>query len=93
MLNASTHGANISNMEILGRNIDSSFKIIVRTGKRETKVTSFDEAQNMFYVDVKGKPIENEANIDILKYFKKLLKNPVRIKAGLTSKSKLIEIL
>ena len=62
----------------------------VRTNAPETKITK--EEDNLIYLDVHAKPENNEANIEIIKFFHRLYKKPVTIVAGLTSKKKVIEI-
>ena len=63
--------------------------IKVRTNAPETKITKED---NLIYLDVHAKPENNQANIEIIKFFHRLYKKPVTIVAGLTSKKKILEI-
>lgn len=62
----------------------------VRTNAPETKITK--EENNLIYLDVHAKPENNEANIEIIKFFSRLYKKPVTIIAGLRSKRKVLEI-
>ena len=62
----------------------------VRTNAPETKIIK--EEAGLIYLDVHAKPENNEANIEIIKFFHRLHKKPVTIMAGLTSKKKVLEI-
>ena len=63
--------------------------IKVRTNAPETKIT---KEGDIICLDVHAKPENNEANIEIIKFFHRLHKKPVTIVAGLKSKNKIIEI-
>mgnify|MGYP001578486815 CR=1 FL=1 len=64
--------------------------IKVRTNAPETKITK--EENNLVYIDVHAKPENNQANIEIIKFFSRLYKQPVTIIAGLRSNKKVLEI-
>ncbi|MBR9676139.1 hypothetical protein GOV05_03965 [Candidatus Woesearchaeota archaeon] len=70
----------------------SKFKISVKTNKKETKLTEFDNNKNCFVLEVKAQPIEGRANTEIIKYFKKKNKVNVEIVSGLTSKEKTLRV-
>lgn len=67
-------------------------RILVKTGASETKIKEFDEVKGAWRVDVAARPLENEANIEIVKFFSRLTKKQVRILSGLTSKEKVLLI-
>lgn len=67
-------------------------KILVKTGAIETKLKEFDAEKGAWRVDVAARPLENEANIEIVKFFSRLVKKQVRILSGLTSKEKVLLI-
>jgi uncharacterized protein (TIGR00251 family) len=67
-------------------------RILVKTGVNETKIKEFDESKQVWRVDVAARPLENEANIEIVKFFSRLTKKQVRILSGLTSKEKVLLI-
>jgi uncharacterized protein (TIGR00251 family) len=52
----------------------------------------YDADRDAVRVDVKAKPEDNEANIEIIKFFSKLLKKKVLIKTGLKNKEKILLI-
>ncbi len=64
-------------------------KIIVKTNKEKTRITK--EQDNILYLDVKSQPIDNKANIEILKFLKKHFKTQLKITKGLKSKQKIID--
>lgn len=64
-------------------------KIIVKTNKGKTKITK--EQDNIIYLDVHSPPINNKANIEILKFLKKHFKTSLKITKGLKSKQKIID--
>lgn len=80
-------------MEIQKYLKNNRIKIIVKTSASENKVVSYDEIRNALKVSIAAQPLENKANIEIMKFFSKLLKKKVRIKSGLTSKEKVLEII
>ena len=74
--------------------ISNSFlKIIVKTNSNKTEITGYDEARQAVKVNVHAPPVEGKANLEIIKYFSKLLKRKVEIKSGKTGKEKLLKIL
>lgn len=60
--------------------------IRVRVNKPETKIISFSD--NMYLVDIKEKAQDNKANIEIVKFFSKLVGKRVKIVSGLKSKKR-----
>ena len=66
-------------------------KIIVKTNSKKTQITSYDKIRKAYKVEVKAPPEKNKANIEIEKYFSKLLKQKVKITSGKTSKTKILK--
>jgi len=74
-------------------NIQSKkFKIIVKPNSKENKLLGFDAEKNAYRMEVNAKTEDNKANIEIIKFLSRLLKKKVRIKTGLKSREKIIEI-
>lgn len=71
----------------------NKFKVIVKPNKPENRIRDFDSANNTYNVDIKSKSQENKANIELVKFFTKLLKKKVIINSGLRSKEKILEII
>jgi len=67
-------------------------KIIVKPNSPKTQIKRWDEDRKALIVDVHAKPEDNKANIEIIKYFSKLLKKKVVISSGLKSKEKILKI-
>jgi len=63
-------------------------KVKVKTNKKENKIIKHEY---YYEIHLKSKPIQNQANKELLKLLKTKFKNP-RIAKGLKSKEKIIEI-
>ena len=72
---------------------ESKFKIYVKTNKNQNKLMGFDQEKQAYVLEINAKPIENEANKEIVRFLSKLLKRKVVIKSGLKSKIKYIQVL
>ena len=70
--------------------INNRLKIIVRPNSSENKMIGYDESRKAVKVNIAAKPEENKANMEVIKFFSRLLKKRVKIKYGLTSKEKLL---
>ncbi len=70
--------------------VSKSMKIIVKANAHYNKILGYDQERKVFRVAIKAKPQDNKANIEVVKFFTKLLGRPVRIKTGFTSKEKLL---
>ena len=71
---------------------ESSFKIIVKANSHKNEVMGYDPERAAYRVNIQAKAEDNKANIEIIKFFSKLLKKRVRILTGLKSKEKIIKI-
>ena len=70
---------------------EKTFKVIVKPNSPKSKVVGFDKEREAYRVDIKAKPEQNKANIEVIKFFSKLLKKDVKIIKGLKSKQKVLE--
>ncbi|MGV8150547.1 MAG: DUF167 domain-containing protein [Candidatus Woesearchaeota archaeon] len=66
--------------------------IIVRPNSSRTEIVNWDDSRKALRMNVKAKPEDNEANVEIVKFFTKLLKKKVIIQSGKRSKEKLLKI-
>jgi uncharacterized protein (TIGR00251 family) len=66
-------------------------KVNVKTNKNKQEIEKIDA--NNYIISLKSSPIENKANKELIKLFSKELKLRVKIKKGLKSKEKLLEII
>jgi uncharacterized protein (TIGR00251 family) len=67
-------------------------KILVKPNKKENKIIGFDETKKAVIVEIKAAAEDNKANLEIIKFFSKLLKKEIRIKSGFTNKEKILFI-
>lgn len=77
-------------MNVLDYIKDNKLRIVVKPNSPENKILGYDENKQALKVAIAAKPEENKANIEVVKFFSKLLKKPVKIKSGLTSREKLL---
>lgn len=68
------------------------FKIIVKTNSSKNQIMGYDTDRGAYRVSIKSKPENNRANIEIIKFFSRLLNNKVRIIKGLKNKEKVLKI-
>ena len=66
-------------------------KIIVKANAKKTQLLGYDESRKAFRFEVKAKPEQGKANLEIEKYFSKIFMKPVRIVSGKTSKIKILK--
>lgn len=66
--------------------------ILVKTNSPKTLIVGWDEEKKVLKVNVHAQPIDNAANVEVVKYFSKLLKKKVVIKSGIRSREKLLQI-
>jgi len=79
-------------------NIESYFKnnclkILVKPNSSSNEILGFDEEKQLLKVSINAPADKNKANLEVIKFFSKLLKKRVRIKSGLKSREKLVCIL
>lgn len=63
-------------------------KVKPSSGRQEV----LDEGDGKFLVSLKSAPENNKANIELIKLLKKYFKGEVKIKSGLKSKNKILEV-
>lgn len=71
---------------------ENSFKIIIKPNSSKNEILGYDKEKNAYRINIKAKPQDNKANIELIKFFSKLLKKRVRIAKGLKSKKKVIRV-
>jgi uncharacterized protein (TIGR00251 family) len=70
----------------------TTFKIIVKPNSPKSKILSYDPEKKAYRVAIKAKPEDNKANIEVIRFFSKLLKKQVNIIKGSKHKEKIIKI-
>lgn len=68
------------------------FKIIVKAGSKENKITGFDCQKKAWKIEIKAPAEKNKANIEIIKFLTKHTGKKVIITTGLASREKICEI-
>jgi len=68
----------------------SLVRIKVKPNSAKTEIKGVKDG--VLFFNVKAPPEDNKANIEIIKFFTRLTKKKVRIKRGLTSKQKILEL-
>ncbi len=70
---------------------ENKFKVIVKTNASKSEIISFND--NTYKINLHAKPLEGEANKELIRFLSKKLKKQVRIISGFRSKEKIIEII
>lgn len=79
-------------------NIESYFKnnclkIIVKPNSSSNEILCFDSEKQALKVSIAAPADKNKANLEVIKFFSRLLKKRVKIKSGLKSKEKIVCII
>jgi len=69
--------------------ISAYLEVKVKPDQREFKINRND---GNIVVSLKSSPVKNQANIELIKMFTKILKKPVSIASGKNSKVKVLKI-
>lgn len=69
--------------------ISAYLEVKVKPDQREFKITRTD---GNIVVCLKSSPVKNQANMELIKMFTKILKKPVSISSGKNSKVKVLKI-
>lgn len=80
-------------MEIKDYIKNNSLTIIAKPNSPATEIIKWDEEKQALRINVKAKPENNKANLEIIKFFSKLLKKRVEIIKGFKNREKLLRIL
>lgn len=70
---------------------ETKFKVIVKPNSKESKINGFDKEKNAYRINIKAKPQDNKANIEVIRFLSKMLKKNIRICSGFKSKEKIVE--
>jgi len=72
---------------------NNCLKIIVKPNSSSNEILDFDSEKQALKVSISAPADKNKANLEVIRFFSKLLKKKVRIKSGLKSREKLVCIL
>lgn len=67
-------------------------KIIVKPNSVKNELIGFDSGKEAYVVRIKAKAEKGKANIEVVKFFSKLLKRRVEIVKGLKSREKTLKL-
>lgn len=71
---------------------NSKLKIRVTPNSNNTEVKGYDKERKVLLVCVAAPADKNKANLEVIKFFSKLLKKKVEIKTGLKNREKTLLI-
>ncbi len=63
-------------------------KVHVKPNSKKTEIIGYDFEKKILKVAISEPADKNKANLEVVKFFSKLLKKQVKIKSGLKSKEK-----
>ncbi|MEK6904365.1 MAG: DUF167 domain-containing protein [Nanoarchaeota archaeon] len=66
-------------------------QVNVKTGRKNSEIKKIDG--NIFHVDLKSKPVDNKANIELIRLLSNYFNRSVVFVSGLKSKKKIIEVI
>ncbi|MBI2208302.1 YggU family protein [Candidatus Woesearchaeota archaeon] len=72
---------------------EKSFRVIIKPNSSKNEIISFDKDKKAYKVNIKEKAEDNKANKELLRFLSKYLGKRVKIKSGLKSREKLIEVI
>lgn len=67
-------------------------RVRVRPSSSRNNLLRYDEASNTLHVAVQAPPVDNKANLALVKLLSRQFKQPVRLVSGNKSKNKLVQI-
>ena len=73
--------------------INNRFKIIVKPSSKKTEILDYNKEKKAINLAVSAPAEKNKANIEVIKFFSRLLKKKVVIVSGLTNREKVIKII
>jgi len=71
---------------------NNKLKILVKPNSHQNEIVKWESDKQALRVNIKAVPEKGKANIEVIKFFTKLLKKKVSIVSGFTSKEKIISI-
>ncbi|MFH1642326.1 MAG: DUF167 domain-containing protein [Nanoarchaeota archaeon] len=76
-------------MQITG----DTFSVIVKPNSSKSEIKGYDTTKNAYRVNIKARPENNKANIELIRFLSKILKKKVKILQGHKTKAKKISII
>lgn len=81
------------NMDLSLFIFNNSISILVKPNCAKNELVGYDKNKKAVKVNISAPADKDKANKEIIKYFSRLLKKKVRIKKGLRSREKVLELL
>ena len=72
---------------------ETKLTISVKANSAKTKIRSWDPEKKVLKIEIKSPAEKNKANLEIIKFFSRLLKKNVKIISGCTSKTKVLKLI
>ena len=72
---------------------EKTFKVIIKPNSSKNEIVGFDDNKKSYKISIKEKAEDNKANKGLIKFLSKVIGKKVRIKSGLKSREKIIEII
>ena len=72
---------------------EKTFKVIIKPNSPKNEITGYDENKKAYKINIKEKAEENKANKELIRFLSKELGKRIKIKSGLKSREKIIEII
>jgi len=69
---------------------NNCLKILVKPDSNKTEILGFNSERQALRIAIAAPADKNKANLEVIKFFSRLLKKRVRIKSGLKSREKVI---
>ena len=70
-----------------------SIKVIVKPNAKKTEFVRFDDVKDVYIINLKAPAEDNKANVELLRFVKKISKRDVRILRGMKSREKVLKFL
>ena len=69
------------------------FGVMIKPGAAKNEIIGFDKDKKAYKVTIKEKAEDNKANKELIRFLSKHLGKRVKIKSGLRSREKIIEVI
>ncbi len=72
---------------------NNSLNVLVKPNSSKNEVIGYDDSRSAVKINIKAVPEKGKANLELVKFLRKLLKKDVRIVSGLTGHLKVVRFL
>tara|TARA_Y100000031_G_scaffold132190_1_gene153060 strand:+ start:24481 stop:24783 length:303 start_codon:yes stop_codon:yes gene_type:complete len=59
-----------------------TFKAIIKPNSSRNRIIDYDENKKAYKINIKAKPEDNKANVELMKFLSKVLGKKLKIKSG-----------